>query len=328
MNRNGAFIVLIVLLAIFGGILYWSINQPVGLVTESSSIEEIVPIGEEIHWNGYKITSPTVIDENGVRRLWYVGNGPTNRSGIGYATTTPGNTEWNIETTDSPQMPTTQEWEDGGIRSAEVDRYSNYILWYSAEDFQTNALSIGVAVSNDGLNWIKQANNPIIEATTTDWYAGGIDDPSVVYHNGIYHMLFTGIKEDGTTAIGHASSTDRSRWTIHPEPVFEGQADWDSYSVSDPHIRYIGNGLYELWFTGKQEKNGYSAFGRAYSNDALIWVEDTKVNPMVAQTDMSMEEAYVLANGDTYEVFASVIEKENRREPLYTAQWPEATSTE
>lgn len=323
MNRYGGFLVLGILLFIFGGILFWSVSQPDSEVEESYPMDLIFSVGEDLGWSAVRVTSPTVIEDAdaGITKMWYVGNGVADRSGIGYATKRDAQ-GWEVETIEDPIMGIGADWEDGGIRSAHVVKENVYKMWYSADELYGEETSrIGYATSSTGTSWAKIPSNPIVEPVAGSWMAHSVDDPTVVKVLDTYHMWFSGTAElDGPRAIGHATSRDGINWTVDPEPVFSGYQDWDRYSVYDPYVIYE-NGLFEMWFVGKGKEKGLTAIGRAFSDNGTAWVEDHINNPFIGNRKVSIEEPFFIKGEKRYGIYASVLTRPNHDEEMFEAEW-------
>jgi predicted GH43/DUF377 family glycosyl hydrolase len=145
-----------------------------------------------------------------------------------------------------------------------------YKMWYTGwfggglENFK-----IGYAISANGTNWNKYDFNPVLSASTIgNWDPLGVFSPSVLFHNGIYHMWFTG--HDGTKrAIGYATSVDGINWNWYQgNPVLAGNAgSWDKDAVHCDVINFGGN--YIMWYTGFNEDTG--SIGFAQSSDGINW---------------------------------------------------------
>jgi predicted GH43/DUF377 family glycosyl hydrolase len=77
----------------------------------------------------------------------------------------------------------------------------------------------GVAGQSDPqatIDLVLYEGNPVLVAGEAGvWDAGGVSSPQVIYHNGLFHMLYTG--RDTSTpirlAVGYATSEDGYNWT-------------------------------------------------------------------------------------------------------------------
>ena len=70
---------------------------------------------------------------------------------------------------------------------------------------------IGLATSDDGINWTRYENNPVINPDTDDDKVAD-EDPRLFYMDGTYYAFFTGFGL-GSTNLLEATSTDLIHWT-------------------------------------------------------------------------------------------------------------------
>lgn len=112
---------------------------------------------------------------------------------------------------------------------------STYMMWYNGID-RGWRIHIGLATSQDGINWTKHENNPVFSPDPNiEWRSIATYAPQVRYIDGRYLMLFTGMRLGETTydfynmKTGLAVSTDGIHWECLENPVLEGTPDaWDS----------------------------------------------------------------------------------------------------
>lgn len=149
-----------------------------------------------------------------------------------------------------------------------------YVMFYdiatSTQTFQ--AESIGLAYSNDGLNWTRYGFQPILipsGAVATDWDATHLYRPSVFKYKKTYHMFYSGSNQyvDPLTTVvyahglGHASSKDGVNWVKDAEnPIFiysDGVA-WRNSRTYTPFVLFgkfcdannCVNKIGKMWFVG------------------------------------------------------------------------------
>ncbi|MBO9699988.1 MAG: T9SS type A sorting domain-containing protein [Sporocytophaga sp.] len=143
--------------------------------------------------------------------------------------------------------------------------------------------------SPDGVIWTLNDSVPLLLNNTDQeaWDSKGVETPSVIYFNSLYHMYYTAVPENGQTgqaAIGHATSGDGRLWTkdkiiLEPSGV---AADWKSYSVAEPGA-VVYNGMIYLYFTGvgaRQDTTypaGQSVIGLCISEDGFLFGPAKKV---------------------------------------------------
>ncbi|MHC1706077.1 MAG: T9SS type A sorting domain-containing protein [Bacteroidales bacterium] len=127
-----------------------------------------------------------------------------------------------------------------------------YKMWYTGNDGMS--CSIGYATSTDGINWQKDANNPIMQGLFNgDWDEKNVQNPRVLHQNGIYQMWYNGGNSvSNDYQIGYATSTDGITWERSIlNPVLQTGQDWeyDSDWCWMPMVIY-SQGVYSMWYTG------------------------------------------------------------------------------
>jgi predicted GH43/DUF377 family glycosyl hydrolase len=119
-----------------------------------------------------------------------------------------------------------------------------------------------LATSQDGINFTKSNNNPILTANE-NWEGTGVKSPSVIYENGQFKMVYSAYPETG---FGIAHSTDGVNWTKDSgNPFFTNNQvtnNW-CYHIAYPFWRKINN-QYLLYYTG-------NTYGNALANIGLIY---------------------------------------------------------
>jgi predicted GH43/DUF377 family glycosyl hydrolase len=136
--------------------------------------------------------------------------------------------------------------------------------------------AICLAVSEDGINFMKYDNNPVI--------IGGA--PEVVYRDGIFFLYYwREVPDKGGFQIHYATSTDGYHFTEPSQslslPVGE-EGEWDSFTVETPRILREG-GLYYMIYCGSNRHKDYPYHaGLATSKDLVHW-EKYPGNPIFSR---------------------------------------------
>jgi len=121
---------------------------------------------------------------------------------------------------------------------------------------------IRMAISDDGIKWIKQ-NRDLIESRIEENEAQA--SPDVIYYNNKFHMFFcyrysTNYrgKENGYR-IGYAYSDDLMNW--HRDDSQTGidisKEGWDSEMISYPHVFELDNKVYMFYLGNQVGKYGF-----------------------------------------------------------------------
>lgn len=150
---------------------------------------------------------------------------------------------------------------------------AKYKMWYvGGETPFFEGAGIGYATSTDGINWIRNENNPVLEPGES-WNADGFSGICVIKDGPIYKLWYEGSDNESTARIGYATSSDGINWDINnSNPVFSpGYNDaWDNEDVGNPCV--VKEGLtYKMWYWGDNVLTGIDQVGLAVSNDGINW---------------------------------------------------------
>jgi predicted GH43/DUF377 family glycosyl hydrolase len=121
---------------------------------------------------------------------------------------------------------------------------------------------IRVAVSDDGINWIKDGKDLI----SNFWGDNESQaSPDVFYANGKYHMFFDGwvpetFRQTKQRKIGYASSDDLLNWTRDDSKsgidISSGDA-FDNEMVAYPHVFELGGKIYMMYLGNAVGRYGF-----------------------------------------------------------------------
>ncbi|MEK7812542.1 MAG: hypothetical protein AAB296_02190, partial [Candidatus Desantisbacteria bacterium] len=182
-----------------------------GVVWNKYAGGHVLDLGAGGAFDDAGVSSPAVLHDNGLYRMWYTGyDGEYMR--IGYATSTDG-VVWHKVAGPLPyaggpvlELGTSGEWDSADVSSPSLlyDGH-RYYMFYSGSDGEY--IRIGYAISTDGVNWNKSDSNPVLNlGAAGKWDDVGVSCPTVLYDGARYHMLYTGY--DGSKqrigyALGH-----------------------------------------------------------------------------------------------------------------------------
>lgn len=145
-----------------------------------------------------------------------------------------------------------------------------YHMWYAG--MGTNVLRIGHATSSNGISWVKDENNPVLDVGETgSWEGSRVYLPSVVYDGAIFHMWYTGEGETGNGKLGYATSENGVAWTKHEgKPYFELEGEPYNGEVFAGAILFEGD-TFHMWYTQRAENIDFHAMGYASSVNGADW---------------------------------------------------------
>lgn len=156
------------------------------------------------------------------------------------------------------------------LSGPKVRRFNDkWYLWYVAgtkwqvHDGRTEAVyKIRVAISDDGLNWIRTGHNIINDKLELDECQAS---PDVFFLNNQYHMFFCykyGLDFRNNTRgyrIGYAVSDDLLSWTRDDSQagIDISESGWDDESIAYPHVFQLDNDVYMLYLGNQVGRFGF-----------------------------------------------------------------------
>jgi predicted GH43/DUF377 family glycosyl hydrolase len=198
-------------------------------------------------WEGGKIAAngSAIADESGILYYYQAGDDPVQ---IGLARSRNGH-QWLRSGAPVLAVGPYGSWDETGIGDPYVIRAGRgYYMFYLGMD-RARRQRLGVAMSDDGVNWYKLRGNPILELGE---YGGfdekGLGEPAVWTSRGYYWMLYTGRDHNEVRRLGLARSRDGVRWEKLPM-VIAGEQPWDSKVICDPSVIASGDRV-TVWFGG------------------------------------------------------------------------------
>ncbi len=131
------------------------------------------------------------------------------------------------------------------IDSAKTTGYP-YVCAYNAASEDTHKESIFLAVSENGEEWMRYGDRPIITDDTPDGSTVIIADPQILKFGEIYIMLY--YVSRGKTFNTFACSYDLVNWTKwHGAPLIESSEEWENIHAHKPCMVYDGKTLYHFY---------------------------------------------------------------------------------
>lgn len=209
---------------------------------------------------GYEddVNRPVVLRRGGRYYMWYTGQyKPGQADGTSHIFCAVSDDGVHFErAAETPVLSPEAEWEKSAVMSPHVlfDEASQlYKMWYSAgEQYEPNA--IGYAVSDDGLQWQKQPENPVFTAGEAGaWDSYKVAGCQVIRTGDIYTMLYIGYPNDHDAKIGMAYSRDGvTGWERAGEgPIITPDAGaWDSEACYKPYAVFDGR-KWRLYYNGR-----------------------------------------------------------------------------
>ncbi len=122
---------------------------------------------------------------------------------------------WELLNGGLPVLEAGLDWEDGFVGAPSVlATEGGFTMWYTGGIGD----GIGAAVSENGLDWVKVGDEPVLIGDQY-WEGGHVGAPCVVFHNHLFRMYYSGGRTDVTPfaqfagyLIGYADSEDGVNW--------------------------------------------------------------------------------------------------------------------
>ncbi|MFI5253071.1 MAG: cohesin domain-containing protein [Bacteroidota bacterium] len=212
-------------------------------------------------FDGYSISSPSVIFNGAAYTMYYTGNSSSLISSIGMATSTDG-INWTKH--NQPVLTgTLASWNSAFVSYPNVYFDGNkYYMWYTGSNGSISR--IGLATSPDGIAWTNDANNPVLTASLSGWDSQDLTGSTVTKIGNTFYMFYLG---DSTGVccsqnMGYAFSNDGVHWLKSVNnPIFKPQPNsWDDLSLGSVSVLDINDTL-RLWYSaehGASWQTGYA----------------------------------------------------------------------
>lgn len=123
-------------------------------------------------------------------------------------------------------------------------------MWYGS------LTNIGYATSDDGFRWAKRPEPVIMQTLPSE--AKALNQPSVVFKDGLYHMTYFGVSEDGAGQVHYASAKRPEGPWSKRGVVVTSTAPWEDRFVYNSSLMYDADErIWKLWYTaGKIQSAG------------------------------------------------------------------------
>ncbi|MBK7199953.1 glycosidase [Candidatus Amarolinea dominans] len=122
----------------------------------------------------------------------------------------------------------------------------------------------------------RHPGNPILlPDPASDWECYHVFNPSVIHHNGLFHMHYRAQGLDWVSRIGYAVSADGVHWNRLRRPVLAPQDGTDSRGIEDPRVTAL-DGAFIMCYT---------AYGREFHGTGNPTHAGGGILPMLARSE-------------------------------------------
>ncbi len=238
-------------------------------------------------WDESYIHAVSVLKEGDSYRLWYSA-GDGHNSGIGICESGDG-INWERYSGNPLILNGSETYDSGYIFAPSVLRTEHgYMMWYTGSDADY-IWTINLATSDDGINWERYPENPVVEPGP-EWYdSERVGDPWVILDEGVYKMWYTCQSRPHIIyGIAYATSDNGIHWQKHPDPVLlPAESGPDSSTVRSPSVIKTESG-YALFYRGI-DTDGNWTICSATSADGINWQRNPD-NPIIRSAPGSWDE--------------------------------------
>lgn len=162
-------------------------------------------------------------------------------------------------------------WDYNGVQAPKILVDNNVMKMYYTGQGGAYTAYIGYAVSNDGINWTPNSNNPVLSpGSYGSWDDQAVAVGTVYKDDNEYKLYYTGWSDPfGNWHIGLATSADGINWVKHPNPVLFGTSGSEFQIAPSSVIRI--DSTYYLYYTGRNLP--YVDIRLATSSDGINWIK-------------------------------------------------------
>lgn len=143
-------------------------------------------------------------------------------------------------------------WDERGVADPYVMQAGGRLYMYFLGQDRARRQRLGVAVSEDGVKWVKSLANPILELGAPGAFDEvGLGEPAVWGQFGKWWMLYTGRDKKEWRRMGLAVSVDGVKWKrVEERALVDVGEGWNSRVVCDAEVEVQGDGRVRVWFGG------------------------------------------------------------------------------
>lgn len=249
------------------------------------SSQPVLSMDTTYMWAAYG--QPACIIQNDTFKMWYgVASGVNPGDSIPRGRT---HYAWSVDGINWNKYPgnpvlnvgSAGQWDDEWLDTPEIlwDGNEFKLYYYGDSVYMSGAVnaSIGLATSQDGINWTKQGI-VLQKGNAGDWDGNFIESPAAYYDSssGVYAMWYSAQDTAGWIRIGLAASSDGSNWVKYPTPVLDhgNPGSWEDMFVAVPALIRSGH-VFEMWYSGISYAGQFDSVfvGYAVSLNGTTWIK-------------------------------------------------------
>jgi predicted GH43/DUF377 family glycosyl hydrolase len=261
--------------------------------------------GPSSSWDEKQVSRFWIIHNGFEYMMWYTGLDASDKWKIGLATSADGLSWTKYGGNPVLSVGGAGSWESGNVgRPTVTYNGTEYKMFY--QGLATINPKIGVATSNDGINWNKYPHNPVLgQGAAGKWDERGVNCPNLIYDGVSYKLWFSGVTNPHNSKIGYASSFDGLLWTKYQFNPLITELLTPIAGAANLHVIPSGN-QYFGWYN--YDYGTYGEIRHAYSNDEVNWVKSTanpvlKKGPTSAWDSDSVQSPFIMFKDKQYYLY-------------------------
>ena len=178
-----------------------------------------------------------------------------------------------------------ESWESIVNRACLIKFYNKYYLYYTGQN--RGKSNIGLAISDDGINFKKNVNNPILKPEYI-YEKDSVMIPNVIYdyEENIFKMWYSAGETFEPDVICYATSKDGINWIKYKNnPIFIANKNilsLDSFKVGGSDVHKISNNNYIMFYIGYSDIHTARIFVAKSKNGINSWKRSD--NPIIIPT--------------------------------------------
>jgi len=175
------------------------------------------------------------------------------------------------------------------------DNHGMYWLFYNgpprrlAKGFFKLRNGIGLALSKDGVFFVRSPQNPILKPSFYGWDSGYLWKCSPLKVGSKFILYYGAYSRSGESGIGLAFSSNGFSWIKYKNPILVPEAEKGEKSIGSPAVMYDKDrGLFIMLYLIKP----LNSIGLAYSINGIKWKKFER-NPVLSPLPRSFEEYFI-----------------------------------
>ncbi len=159
------------------------------------------------------------------------------------------------------------------------------------------------------------ANPIVLPDPASDWESRNVFNPSVVHHNGLFHMHYRAQGLDWVSRIGYAVSQDGIVWNRLRRPVLEPADAAEARGVEDPRVTFLEGRFYMC----------YTAYGSTFTGPGEPTHDGGGILPMIAVSNnlVTWERLGPIVRGEDNKDHALFPRRQEGRYIALHRRWPQ-----